>query len=208
VYVNSVLEYPSIDRTFQEIPHAHVFDKIDGSSMRSEYSRKRGFYKHGRRYGLLDGASPALEVVPDLFERTLRESLERLARDNRWDNLVVFYEFYGVKSLSGLHVEGDPKFLSVFDASLDRETILPPDEFRKLFEGEVPTPRFLGRFNWTRGFIDTVWRGEVEGVTFEGVVGKGHTKRGILRGKAKTKAWIDQIHARFSPTEAKKIVES
>lgn len=71
---------------------------------------------------------------------------------------------------------------------------MPPRHFRKAFEDVVPTAEFLGRLNWTRGFVDRVWNGEVEGITFEGVVGKsGNTTHKLVRAKAKTKAWVDRV---------------
>ena len=68
----------------------------------------------------------------------------------------------------------------------------------------------LGRFNWTRGFVERVWNGEIEGVTFEGVVGKtGHGKtHDFVMAKAKTKAWVEKVKARYAPDEAERIVRS
>lgn len=53
-------------------------------------------------------------------------------------------------------------------------------------------------------------QGEIEGVIFEGVVGKaGHGKtHDLVRAKAKTKAWIDKVKARYAPDEAERIVRS
>ena len=206
-----MVEYPSIPhatgQTFREIQRAHVFDKLDGSNLRSEWSRKRGWYKHGQRNGVLDDSNPHLAVVPALFMERLAEPLERIARAERWQHLIVYYEFWGKLSLAGNHEAGDPKFLSLFDAEPDDRGILPPIDFRKCFEGAVLTAAYLGVAHWTRGYCERVRLGEVEGVTFEGVVGKALEGRQIVRAKAKTQAWKDRVRA-VHGANAQKIIDS
>lgn len=205
-------EYPSISRAtgqhFREIPNAHIFDKLDGSSMRSEWNRKRGWFKHGKRNGLIDDSNPHLVLVPKLFENILAEPLERIARDSRWEGLTVFYEFWGIKSLAGLHYEDDPKFLTLFDAAADKKGFLNPTDFRKTFEDRVPTARCLGVVNWTRGYIELVRQGQVDGITFEGVVAKAGTKHDIVRAKAKTEAWIKRVLEIHGEVAGKRLIES
>jgi hypothetical protein len=208
----TVKEYPSVPRAtgqvFREIHNAYVFDKLDGSSMRSEWAAKRGWFKHGRRHGLVDDSNIHLASVPELFQATLAEDLARIAESQRWKHLIVFYEFWGDQSLAGQHVEGDPKRLTVFDAAADKKGILNPGNFRQAFEGQVDTARFLGQVNWTRGYVERVWRGEVEGITSEGVVAKAGIKHDIIRAKAKTQAWVTKIMEIHGAVEGKKIVES
>lgn len=204
-------DYPSIPQSigqkFVEIPNAYVFDKLDGSSMRSEWAKKRGWYKHGKRSGLVDDSNPHLAKVPDLFMQLLAEPLTRVAIDNHWQNLVVFYEFWGPKSFAGRH-EDEPVYnLTVFDAAADKRGILGPEEFLKLFKFPCPTARLLGRFNWTRGFVQEVYDGKIEGITFEGVVGKLGTRHDIVRAKAKTKAWLDKVKALYG-AQADRIINS
>lgn len=190
-------EYPSIPgsmgTSFREIPNASIFDKLDGSSCRSEWSRKRGWYKHGRRDGLLDDSNPHLKQVGLLFSLIMDEPLTRIARDNHWDSMVAFYEFWGKKSLAGNHVEDDPKFLSLFDVVVNKQGFLEPHQFWRTFWHEVPTATYLGQYNWTRGFVERVRGGDLPGVTFEGVVGKASIRHDIVRSKAKTQAWIDAV---------------
>lgn len=205
-------DYPSIPRatgtTFREIPGAMIFDKLDGSNLRSQWSKKQGWYKHGKRTGLIDDSNPHLTIAPALFMETLAEPLTKLAVDNRWKELIVFYEFWGAKSIAGLHYEGDPKFLTVFDAVPEKRGFLGPRDFLKIFEDKVPTPKYLGTHNFTRGFVERVRQGEFEGVTFEGVVAKAGAKHDIVRGKAKTQAWIDRVIEVHGEEAAKRILES
>jgi hypothetical protein len=207
-------DYPSIPRAtgqgFREIDDCHVFDKPDGSSMRSQWSRKRGWYKHGRRQGLLDDSNPQLAAVPELFEAKLAGPLAQIAKARGWDGLVVFYEFWGPHSLAGLHYPNDAMRLTVFDAAVEGDLeMMDPVRFRKVFEGWVDTARYLGKVHWTRGYVERVRLGEVDGITFEGVVGKAQSFRGqIVRAKAKTQAWIDRVMQVHGEVAGRRLVES
>jgi hypothetical protein len=72
----------------------------------------------------------------------------------------------------------------------------------------VNVPRLLGKVHWEDSFTRRVRAGEVEGVTFEGVVGKGMRGRKLVMAKAKTQAWIDAVVTRFGKEEGMKIVTS
>ena len=182
---------------------------FDGSNMRFEWNRKQGWYKAGRRHGLLDDSNPALLKAPEVFDAKLAEPLAKIAKEERWDSVIVYAELWGPKSLAGLHDPNDDMRLTLFDVAPYKQGILGPKEFRKLFEDVVETPKFLGIVNWTRGFVEQVYRGEIEGITFEGVVGKAkEDKHHLFMAKAKTKAWVDAIRARYTDTEAEKIINS
>jgi len=77
-----------------------------------------------------------------------------------------------------------------------------------LFEDRVETARFLNQVTWTRGYIEQVRLGEVEGITFEGVVAKAGTGHSIVRAKAKTQAWVDRVIALHGEVAGRRIVES
>ena len=205
-------DYPQISQStgmkFQEIPAALIFDKLDGSNMRSEWSSKKGWYKHGRRNGLLDSSNPQLLVVPDLFSERLSEPLAKIAMDNQWQSLIVFYEFWGQRSLAGIHQADDPKFLTLFDAVADKKGFIDPVDFRRFFEGKVETARYLGTENWTRGYVQRVREGKVDGITFEGVVAKGGTRHRLVRAKAKTQKWIDAVLALYGTKEGTAVINS
>lgn len=206
-----MLEYPQIPgatgMSFREF-RAHVFDKLDGNNLRFEWNPKKGWYKAGTRYRRFDETDKEYGSAMRLFAETLSEPLAKIARDNRWMNLIVFTEWWGAKTLAGLHVPDDPKALTLFDASMDREVLMAPRDFLRAFDGKVPTARYLGQLNWTRGFVEQVYRGEVEGITAEGVVGKTEVKGSTVMAKAKTKTWIDAIKARYAAHEADRILAS
>lgn len=203
--------YPSIPasrgQSFREF-QAYVFDKLDGSNLRFEWSRKKGWHKYGTRTRLFDDTDPVFGDAVALFQSTLAQPLHDRAKSERWDSVIVFCEYWGEKSFAGLHDPSDPKRLTLFDVAPYKQGIIGPKEFLKLF-GELDIPSFLGQINWTREFVDRVYRREIDGITLEGVVGKAKSKRhDLVMAKAKTKEWVDMVKAKFAPEEADKIINS
>lgn len=202
-------EYPSIPRStgqsFAEFS-AYVFDKLDGSNIRAEWSRKRGWTKFGSRTRLLDESDPILGSAKGIFLELLAEPLAKIARDNRWEGLTAFAEFWGPNSFAGWHDPADTKTLTLFDLAPHKQGILGPREFLDLCK-HLPIAKFLGHYQWTRGFVEKVRAGEIS-CTFEGVVGKGGSGHHQVRAKAKTQAWIDKVLARYGAEEGSKIVNS
>jgi hypothetical protein len=109
--------------------------------------------------------------------------------------------------LAGVHIAGDPKNLTLLDVAPLGQEMLPAREYLKLF-GHLEIPGFLGSYRWTRGFVEQVRRNEIEGITFEGVVGKGQERNRIVMAKAKTQNWIDLILSHYGPEAGTRIVES
>lgn len=204
--------YPSIPRStgqsFREF-EAYVFDKLDGSNLRAEWTRKKGWGKFGTRERLFDESDEVFGEAIKLFTETIAPNVDPIVHDNRWDQVTVFMEFYGPQSFAGQHVKEDPKTLTVFDINPYKKGILGPREFLDLFK-RVPhvTPRYLGRMNWTRGFVEEVRLGKIPGITFEGVVGKAGEGHKLIMAKAKTQAWVDKVHAQYGEENGDKIVNS
>lgn len=202
--------YPSIPsskgQSFREFD-AYVFDKLDGSNLRFEWTRKRGWFKYGTRERLFDTTDEVFGEAIPLFQNTLADPLAKVAKKEGWDALTVFAEFYGPGSFAGLHVPGEPKRLTLFDANPYKKGILGPKRFLDFF-GDLDVPKFLGRMRWTRGFVDRVRQGQVEGITFEGVVGKGGDGHDLVMAKAKTQAWVNKVLEKYGILEGQKIVDS
>jgi len=203
--------YPSIPRStgqsFVEFD-AFVFDKLDGSNLRFQWSRKAGWYKFGTRTRLFDARDPDFSEALPLFALEFAEPLEGIARQQRWEQLTVFAEFYGADSFAGIHQAGDSKQLSIIDVAPYGKGLLPPRDFLKLIATQVATPTFLGKIRWTRGFVERVRAGEVSDITFEGVVGKAEGRQGLVMAKAKTQAWLDRVRALYSHEQAERIINS
>jgi hypothetical protein len=91
-------EYPTIPRStgqnFREFD-AYVFDKIDGSNLRFEWSPKAGWSKAGTRHHLFDESDGVFGEALPIFENQWAEALAQIARHERWGRLTAFFEFWG-----------------------------------------------------------------------------------------------------------------
>jgi hypothetical protein len=197
--------YPNIIKSDGRSGLLHTFDKIDGSNLRWEFSKKRGWYKFGTRTRLFDESDLIFGEAISIFNNTMARSLEKIFDAQRWEKVVVFAEFWGDKSFAGVHEPNDPKFLTIIDVSLHQKGMLDPKEFVKLF-GDFG-PKYFGQIAWNKPFIDEVRSGKFD-VSFEGAVGKAVRNKQIVMFKTKTQAWIDKVKLRYDETKAKEIIES
>jgi hypothetical protein len=199
-------EYPHIlastGQKFQEMKDAYIFDKLDGSLIRAEWSKKTGWYKFGSKTQLLDKNNPILGPAVGLFMNKYSESLTKLATDNKWQHLLAFCETFGPDSFAGTHPSGINNIV-LFDLAADKKGIIGPKRFLKLTI-DIETPTMLCYTNWTRGFVESIKTGfsinittdngqHVLKPTFEGVVGKSGDGHSLTMAKAKTQQWIDKV---------------
>lgn len=202
--------YPSIPKDFQEF-RAYVFDKLDGSQIRVEYSKKKGFYKFGSKKILIDSTDLQLGPSIDLFNNTMREPLTKIFKDNKIDKGIIFLEYFGEKSLGGIHSKDDPHKLAVIDCSINGE-LMNPASLIGYFEDKVLTPKCLGIYNWTRGFVQNIKECKLDTltpyITFEGVVGKSGEGSKRIMAKAKTQKWINAILELHGQEAGSLIIES
>ena len=176
----------------------YAFGKIDGSNIRAEWSKKRGFYKFGSRSRLLGTDQPIISKAEGLI-REQEEPVARICNKNHWDRIILFYEFAGAYSSFGNHIENDDHKVWLIDANPYKKGILPPREFIELF-GEVRQAPLLYRGNCNNSFVLSVKNGTLDGlqqwspVGPEGVVcktkGKGNT---ILMFKIKAESWYQRL---------------
>ncbi len=203
--------YPSIPRTFGSSKirefDAHLFDKVDGSNLRFEWDRKKGWYKFGTRRRLLYPSTPIFGMAIELFHDTLAEPIAKIAIDHKWPRLLLFAEFWGKHSFAGQHDPDDQKLLTPIDLSIYKKGFVPPEEFVRLFD-EVTDLGYLGTTRWNKEYVQWVREGLVEGITFEGVVGKAGGGHKRIMAKAKTQAWIDKVIEFFGHEKGLKIVNS
>ncbi len=200
-------QYPRIPSAGKRLSlRLHTFDKQDGSNLRWGWSRKRGWYKYGTRKRMFDASDDQFGEAVELFYNTIAEPLERIIVQQWWSKAVVFAEFLGDRSFAGNHEPDDPKRLVVIDVSPHQRGILGPKDFLNLF-GEFG-PNYLGHIKWTADFINSIRKNEVDGVTFEGVVGKALVKKELIMYKAKTQAWRNGVMKKFGKLKGQEILES
>ena len=190
-------QYPSIPIVRPDGREMYIFDKHDGSNLRFEWSKKKGWYKYGTRTHLFDESDPAFGSAVPLFHKTYASKIEKILSDNRFDESVVFMEFEGPSSFAGHHIVDEPKILILIDVTKNKKGIVGPKEFLNLFEDTGFCPAFLGRHQWTDEFVRSIREEQLEGITFEGVVGKAGEYCTLKMAKAKTQRWIDKVKARY-----------
>lgn len=189
--------YPSIAHWSPKLldGNVHVFDKLDGSNIRAEWSSKRkGFYKFGTRQQLLDPndavLGPAIGLIRDRYESDLTTVLRPMG----YESVVCFFEFFGPSSFAGQHVQDEDHEVVLFDIAPYRRGILPPDEFIDLC-GHLRIPRVLHVGRLDGPMLVSIRDGTLPGMTFEGVVCKRatHDGRQVEMFKLKSAAWLARL---------------
>lgn len=190
-------EYPTISSVIVHQP-IYAFDKLDGSNIRAEWSKKRGFYKFGKRHGLVDESDSLLGEAKGLVQETYTEALSKIFVKQRWQNAVCFFEHVGPNSFAGNH-EAEPHEVVFIDVAAEKKGILEPQEFIRTFF-DVKTAAFLYHGNPNSTFVESVRAGKLEGMTFEGVVCKGkYVSPGRpLMFKVKSEAWIKKLKTKYA----------
>lgn len=185
--------YPSIQKRFARKENYYFFDKLDGSNIRAEWSKKQGFYKFGSRTQLINQDHPQLgEAV--LLIKNLEKYFNNYAKENKVDRFVAFFEFFGENSFAGSHDNEEHKVVLI-DVSEYKKGFMSPDIFIKTFEQsniEIPKLLYIGKP--TEPFFESVKNGSLCGMTFEGVIGKrktGKTTHDYF--KIKNNAWLDKL---------------
>jgi hypothetical protein len=207
------LVYPSIEGpTFAFLNTPCVaFEKYDGSNLRFFWDQKRGWHSTGTRYRWFKAATPTFGIAVELFQkqysRGILETLRRFKEYRGVTELVAFCEFFGPGTFSGLHIEGEPRQLILFDIWLPGRDFIPPKDFIAHF-GPLKTARVVYEGPFSRRFIEDVQAGKY--AVAEGVVAKGTYSRRQRKGKAeqevwmakvKTQTWLEELRRRAGESE-------
>jgi len=181
------------------------FDKLDGSNIRAEWSKKRGWYKFGTKKMIIDQTHDRFGEAVTLFLNKYSEDLERKFKDDKdmrkQLRFVVFMEYFGENSFAGFH-EDEEHDVVLFDVNQHNKGILEPKEFLKKFDDlHIPEIVYVGNYN--KEFINRVKHNELDFYLKEGVVVKGSrlTKRKtqelIWMCKVKTHEWVNKVRQRI-----------
>lgn len=209
-----MLSYPSIDSIGStSLPRGsacHCFLKYDGSNIRFEWDRKKGFHKFGSRHQLIDKSTPLLGESIELFCDDIGPKLvaDLTNYDKKMLNnagaFTTFAEFFGKNSFAGNH-EVEPHTLKVFDVSVYKKGFLDPDTFVKLSEqgSQLFYAKYLGVHSFndelTLSVYDESFLKDIDCMQAiaEGIILKKVHKNKALRLKLKTKVWLDAIKGKF-----------
>jgi hypothetical protein len=187
--------YPTIARKIVDTD-IYAFDKIDGSNIRAEWARKHSsFVKFGSRKRLLGEDQGKIAFAEELINDNFLKKLNKIFRDQRYDRVVAFFEVYGPNSFAGTHPDPVSDFrATLIDVAPYKKGIIPPKEFVRWFS-EVDIPPVLHHGKPNADFVESVRKGTLEGMTFEGVVCKAQHKIGrpFTMFKIKSEAWLTKL---------------
>jgi hypothetical protein len=178
--------------------HCIAFEKYDGSNMRFEWGRKNGWWKSGRRHGLVDDTHELGQAI-ELFGKKYAEPIEKAIMDSRKyrnaERVIAFAEFFGPNSFAGRHDPNDEKDLMLFDVFVHKKGFVGPRDFLRMFgEMGVARPVYEGMMNDT--LINDVRKGRY-GVK-EGVVCKAMVGDEMWMWKIKTLAYMERLKGAFA----------
>jgi len=173
-----------------------AFDKIDGSNVRFQWNRKKGFYKFGTRNNLIDRNDEIFGPSIDIFLNKYSDDIERVFRKKyrSVDTFVVFGEFFGKNSFAGRHTN-EAKDVVIFDIHQYKRGIISPYEFVEDF-GHLHIPDVIYKGPYTMDFVQTIRDNQhnlKEGVIVKGVLKTKNQKDEVWMVKVKTKEWLKRV---------------
>lgn len=196
-------QYPSIPSSLGYRGEAcTAFYKYDGSNLRFEWTRKRGWHKFGTRTRLFDHTDETFGEAVEIFMNTLGEPLaETFKREKPLrsaQQIMVFCEFFGGRSFSGQHIPGDPKRLVMFDVNVHKQGLLSPVEFLDCFThlGDKAA-EMVYKGPLSAEFENLVRTSALPGLN-EGVVCKGGSGHKLWMCKIKTDAYREKLKATYA----------
>ena len=206
-----MLHYPKIPGS-ADAPGGRcvAFEKYDGTNLHFDWDRDFGWHAFGTRrdvFNLTDAGVAQFEErhahlrqCVAVFSDTLAGGLDAVFRDHpahrEAQSFEAFAEFLGPGSFAGLHKEGDPKVLRLFDVSAAPAGLVGPRQFVADF-GHLPSARVVYEGKLTGKFAEDVRTGKY-GVA-EGVVCKGGAGGPDLwMVKVKTYAYRERLKRAFA----------
>lgn len=179
-----------------------AFDKLDGSNLRFEWSKKRGFYKFGSRNVMIDETHEQFGRGVRIFREKYEEPLSRVFSSKKYRDVLSFVcyaEFLGRKSSFGQHEFDNDEFdVVLFDIDRYKKGFVPPRDFVEDF-GEFGIPRIVYTGNLTKEFVLRVKENEFdlsEGVICKGKIPGKNDREHLYYCKIKTNEWFDRLRAR------------
>lgn len=186
-------QYPTISKDCRYGP-CYMFEKLDGSNIRAEWTRKKGFDKFGSRKVLIGPDSLLGEAIKLIHEQT--DSLAPIFEKQRWQKVTCFFEFYGPNSFAGLH-EDEPHVVKLIDVDVYKQGLLDVRDFIDLFPDAA---KLIHQGNFNKEIESQIRSGEFPGMTFEGVVCKVPSSKKWtppFMFKVKNQAWISKVKERY-----------
>lgn len=188
-------EYHSIDSKPQH-KTVYVFRKLDGSNIRVEWDKKKGFWKFGSRRHLIDETDHQLGKAVTILKKNIEPTMHEALKLTGWKKVILFGEFFGNRSSHGYHHPEDDHDVEIFDINTDNRGLLLPGDFIKFMDKHQLPHSFIEKTKWNDELTRQVYRLEYPGQTFEGVVCKANEYKtpGVpLMFKCKSSDWLKKL---------------
>jgi hypothetical protein len=187
--------YPSIDGVSKAPRDQGIaFYKYDGSNLRFEWTKKRGWHKYGTRKRMFDESDPDFGEAIKIFKETFATDLEAIFKKEYRDSqeITVFCEFFGDNSFAGQHKQ-EPHKLVLIDVEIFKYGFVSPRDFVNIFCKALGdrAAKVIYEGNLNEQFIKDVREGKYP--VWEGVVFKGGSKHKLWRTKIKTNAYLTKL---------------
>lgn len=187
-----------------------AFEKYDGSNLHWEWDRDFGWHGFGPRRAEFNLTEEGihqfaqqhthLREAVEVFRTTLADAIDKVFRGHpryrELQSFKVFTEFMGPNSFAGLHKEGEPKELRLFDVLAEPVGMIGPKQFVTDF-GHLHSARVVYEGKLTGKFTEDVRLGKY-GVK-EGVVCKGGSGGAdVWMVKVKTYPYMERLKQAFA----------
>ncbi len=174
-----------------------AFYKYDGSNLRWEWTRKRGWFKFGTRTRLFNEFDEDFGQAVPLFFNGLSDQIDKKIKSKyrNAEKVTVFTEFFGPSSFAGNHLSDETKELRLFDICIHKKGLISPREFINNFGHLDFSAKVIYEGNLNKQFIKDVQNGKYP--VYEGVVCKGGEGHKLWMRKIKTLEYMTRLEGSF-----------
>jgi hypothetical protein len=180
-----------------------AFNKLDGSNIRVEWSKKRSFYKYGTRTQMLDRTNPTFGPAVDIFKEKYFDKLHQFfSTEKEYRNIqtiTAYFEYAGPNSFAGQHEETDIMDLVLIDVWKHQKGWVTPKLFVKQFsEFGIPDIIYQGNLNaeFIKNVKDNIYTLK-EGVVAKGIQDVKRVDRKVWMVKIKATEWYERLKQRY-----------
>ena len=169
--------------------------KYDGSCLRAQYNKHKGWCQFGTRTRLFDKTDPLYGQALPVFDKKYKEHLTWIIRNDplfeRATEVIAFMEFFGPSSFAGEHKLEEPKDLKLFDINVGQKGFIDPFTFRDKFK-HLDIAETIEEGILDDKFARKIREGR-EPRVFEGVICKGGVGHKLWSVKIKSQLYLEKL---------------
>lgn len=190
--------YPKIPFYGKNTPFKQciAYKKYDGTNLALHWNAEHGFQGiFTRRPRKIENDDPDFESAISIFKELEPELEKAFSLFPDASDIVVYSEYFGLRSAFGNHHPDDFMQVILLDAWVSSQGFLKPEDFAKKFSAFL-LPKVVYRGKITGKFVENVKNNKLPYLLNEGVVCKGQD--GSWMCKIKTQSWLSKLENSFS----------